>query len=65
MSTPVRQRATELEYLLWFRHNVDFGPAEGDVIYCMNRQFVEETGLNLPKGWDDSLDMGETSLDDE
>jgi hypothetical protein len=57
-----RERATELEYLKWFRHNADFGPAEGDVIEYMNEQFMDETGKNLPEGWNYGQD-GETIID--
>lgn len=57
-----RPRATELEYLKWFRHNADFGPAEGDVIDSMNERFMEKTGKNLPEGWNFEQD-GETSTD--
>ena len=58
-----RPRATELEYLKWFRHNADFGPAESDVIEGMNHAFMEETGKNLPEGWNFAQD-GETTLDE-
>jgi hypothetical protein len=61
---PGRPRATELEYLTWFRHAADFGPAEGDVIDDMNQRFMQETGKNLPEGWNWAQD-GETSLDRE
>ena len=47
----MKKRATELEYLKWFRINADFGPADGAVIDYMNARFMEETGKNLPKGW--------------
>ena len=47
----VKERATELEYLKWFRQNADFGPADGDVKILMNEQFKKETGKLLPKGW--------------
>lgn len=57
-----RERATELEYLTWFRHNADFGPAESDVIESMNERFMEKTGKNLPEGWNVAQD-GETCLD--
>lgn len=46
-----RKRATELEYLTWFRRNADFGPADGDVKEAMDERFQEETGKNLPEGW--------------
>ncbi len=51
--TKTLPRATELEYLKWFRLNADFGPADGDVKYLMNKQFTEETGKALPEGWED------------
>ena len=46
-----RERASELEYLKWFRIEADFGPAHGDVIGWMDERFKEETGKNLPEGW--------------
>jgi hypothetical protein len=49
----LRERATELEYLKWFRLNADFGPADGDVKFCMNEQFTEETDKELPEGWEE------------
>lgn len=48
-----QERATELEYLTWFRCNAEFGPAEDDVIQIMNEQFRAETGKLLPVGWGD------------
>jgi hypothetical protein len=60
----VRERATELEYLEWFRQTADFGPADSDVKESMNHDFMEESGKNLPKGWNLASD-GETSLDQE
>jgi hypothetical protein len=45
--------ATELEYLKWFRCNADFGPAEGDVIHWMHKEFEKELGKKVPKGWRD------------
>lgn len=59
----MKERATELEYLKWFRLNADFGPADGDVVDAMNREFMEETGKNLPDGWNYKSD-GETSTDE-
>ena len=44
-------RATELEYLEWFRCNADFGPAHEDVIQILDEEFEEETGKLVPKGW--------------
>ena len=60
----MRERATQLEYLTWFRHNVDFGPAESDVIDAMNERFMDEIGKNLPEGWNFAQD-GETKIDRE
>lgn len=59
-----RPRATELEYLRWFRNNADFGPAHSDVISAYDRGFMDETGKNLPEGWNIG-DDGETCLDRE
>ena len=59
-----RERATELEYLKWFRHRADFGPADGDVKAILNKAFMDETGQNLPEGWNIDED-GETCLDRE
>lgn len=56
------ERATELEYLKWFRRNADFGPASGDVEDQMNEAFMDETGKNLPEGWNFGPD-GETVID--
>jgi len=58
-----KERATEVEYLKWFRINADFGPADSDVKDNMDRYFMEETGKNLPEGWNIASD-GETSLDE-
>jgi len=57
-----RERATELEYLKWFRIEADFGPADSGVKEIMNRRFMDETGKNLPEGWNYAAD-GETTLD--
>jgi hypothetical protein len=50
--TSERIRATELEYLKWFRCNCDFGPAHSDVIAWLNNKFTEDTGLYLPENWE-------------
>jgi len=57
-----KQRATELEYLKWFRLNADFGPADSDVKDIMNEDFMRQTGKNLPDGWNIAQD-GETCID--
>lgn len=59
----MKERATELEYLTWFRVNADFGPADGDIQDNMNAQFMRDTGKNLPEGWNFKSD-GETSTDE-
>jgi len=59
----MKLRATELEYLKWFRLNADFGPADSEVIDEMNERFMEETEKNLPQGWNYKSD-GETSTDE-
>jgi hypothetical protein len=58
----MRDRATELEYLKWFRINADFGPADSDVKDHLNACFMDETGKNLPEGWNYAQD-GETIID--
>ena len=60
----MRERATELDYFYWFRVNADFGPADSDVKDNMNERFMEETGKNLPEGWNYAQD-GETVIDKE
>jgi hypothetical protein len=60
----MKDRATELEYLLWFRYNIDLGPSESDVIDWMNQQFMKESGKNLPEGWNYASD-GETIIDED
>jgi hypothetical protein len=58
----MKERATELEYLQWFRGIVDFGPAHSDVIDMYNEDFMRLSGKNLPEGWNIGQD-GETNLD--
>jgi len=60
----MRERATELEYLKWFRIHADFGPADSEVKDALDEMFMEETGKNLPEGWNIAQD-GETNLDRE
>lgn len=43
----------ELEYLQWFHCNADFGPAESDVRYYLNKQYTEQTGNPVPAGYDE------------
>ena len=57
-----RERATELEYLRWFRCETDFGPADSSVKEDMNFRFMRETGKNIPEGWNLAQD-GETCID--
>lgn len=59
-----RERASKLEYLTWFRLHADFGPGESDYIDSLNQRFMDETGKNLPDGWNYAQD-GETIIDRE
>ena len=47
----MKERATELEWLQWFFRNADFGPADSDVQDTMIDRFINETGKNLPEGY--------------
>ncbi len=58
-----RERATELEYLEWFRLEADFGPAHSSVCDHMSERFIRETGKDLPEGWNFYGD-GETLTDE-
>lgn len=60
--TTNRERASELEYLKWFRIHADFGPADSDVKDNLNEYFMKQTGKNLPGGWNLAQD-GEACLD--
>lgn len=44
--------ATELEFLKFFYHTADFGPADDDVRLMIEEEFKEETGKALPKGYE-------------
>ena len=57
-----RERATKLEFLEWMYLESDFGPADDDVRQAMKERFMEETGKNIPLGWNEGQD-GETSMD--
>ncbi len=46
------KKATELCYLRWFYAHADFGPADGDVRFHMNQDFIEEFKMELPEGYD-------------
>lgn len=50
------ERATELEWLKWFFFYADFGPADSDVRYWMEKRFVEKTGKQLPKGYEREIE---------
>ena len=41
----------ELDYLIWFKQNADFGPADGDVHAIMDKNYTHETGKPVPTGW--------------
>lgn len=51
-----RSNIEDYEYLHWFRCNVDFGPAHGDVVAIMDAQFEKETGKTVPDGWKEEED---------
>ena len=46
---PETNRASELEYLRFFFHEADFGPADGDVRKILMDQFKRDTGKELPE----------------
>lgn len=45
----------EIDYLLWFFQNADFGPADTDVRYGLERYYEETKSLRVP----DSLSLRE------
>ena len=49
---PKKGKATELEWLKYFYHHADFGPADGDVRFGLKDCFVLETGKDLPEGYE-------------
>jgi len=46
-------KATELEWLQYFYQCADFGPAHGDVVYLIAKDFMKETGKEMPEGYED------------
>jgi hypothetical protein len=46
------ERATELEWLRYFYETADFGPAHEDVVNIIENRFKEETGKDLPEGYE-------------
>lgn len=53
-----KERATELEYLEWFRWNADFGPATDEILAMMDKEFMKEVeGLKL-KWFRQNADFG-------
>jgi hypothetical protein len=46
------ERATELEWLRYFYETADFGPAHEDVVSIIENRFKEETGKDLPEGYE-------------
>lgn len=42
----------ELDYLRWFYQEADFGPADSDVRYYLNEQYVKEGG-KIPAAYQD------------
>lgn len=47
------ERATELEFLQWFYANADFGPADSDVREYLKASFVQQSGKQIPDGYDE------------
>lgn len=45
--------ATELEWLMYFYQNADFGPADSDVRWSIKESFEKETGKSLPEGYNE------------
>ena len=45
-------KATKQQWLEWFYQEADFGPADSDVRYYLKKQFMKETGLEMPKGYE-------------
>ena len=43
--------ATELEWLIWFANNADFGPADFDVHMIMENKFEKTKNKRVPKNW--------------
>lgn len=46
-----KEEATELEWLRYFFMVADFGPADDDVRYYIEQNFMRETGKLLPEGY--------------
>jgi hypothetical protein len=45
-------KSTEQQWLEWFYQEADFGPADSDVRYYLKKQFMEETGFEMPDGYE-------------
>lgn len=45
------EKATELEWLQFFYSEADFGPADDDVRYYIEQDFINQTGKQLPDGY--------------
>lgn len=58
----MKERATEQEWLEWFYMNADFGPADSSIRHLMKKEFMMETGKNLPEGYNHGED-GESLMD--
>ena len=41
----------EMDYLAWFRVHCDFGPAHGDVISSIEKEYEKSTGSKVPNKW--------------
>lgn len=58
----MRERATEIEYLRYFYQYADFGPGDSDVRDWLKESFMNNTGKNIPEGYNYKSD-GETVID--
>lgn len=55
-TTQSTERASELDWLLWFYQNADFGPAHGDVMKSYMKDFTLKTGKLLPKAYEPEVE---------
>lgn len=46
-------KATEFEFLQWFYRSCDFGPAHEDVMQMYHQCFENETGKEIPEGYEE------------
>ncbi len=49
-------KATKQQWLEYFYINADFGPADSDVRDYLKEQFMRETNLEMPEGYELEVD---------